>query len=1087
VAEERPRLPKTEARGASPAPDPEVLRLTRNQPGDSKPIVIDADEIFAWNDNGLFVALFRGQVLVQQNVAQARFQEGVAWIDLAAYKQTGILRMRLYAEGQVWLEQSTDAKDGGQKGARAFLDVSTRGELKLHTHRNKVVQESHANDPLVKRGEAVRDTPPPQPPPPPAKPGGAASDFRGSLPKPVDPASGIQQASYQEAAPVRPAQGTPSPSAPGGPPVPAPPSFPSPGPPDVLPPPGASAAPGMPGPSAGPLPGAPPVPVLPQAAAPGPPRQFSAVPRQGGTFDAIVVNEPIGNGEKAIVITGGVIINVRSAPNASLLDIEADRVVIWTKSADPQDVVNNLQTPEGQTSNEFEFYLYGNVEIRQDAPNGRERHVLRADEVYYDVNRNVAVALSAALEIQRTDPRLPQFTDPIFLKADELLKTSATTYEMSRTEIFSSKLPSDPGLKVVVREVQVEEKTVPKLSFFGHRVINRATGEELLEKQTLVTGTNVFLKLENIPVLYFPYLSGDINDPLGPVQGVSFGYSGIFGFQFGVNLNVYDLLGVQEYEGTSWKMNLNYLSYRGPAGGTDFTYNYKDFFGIPATWEGMVTAEAVYDRNFDRLGGNRPVNDFTPTNFRGLLQWTQQAYNMPDGFSFQTQLYPQSDRNYLEQYFKNTFDTAPDQTTYVYVKQQQDYWAWTGLIEPRLRAWATETEAYPRFDGYLLGVSLFDRLTSNTWLTGGYLQLRTTSDPEPPVSPTDQNSNAGRFGVMEELSLPLQAGPFKIVPYGKLLLAEYTQDLNGDEIGRVWGGAGVRGSIPFSRLYPDVGSELFNLNGLYHKIVVGGDFFYADTNEPFTRFAQFDRLNDHTTDQALRDLRTQITPTSPVYDPQLYAIRRLVDNRLETLDAIEVLQLDIRQRLQTKRGYPGAEHTVDWMTLDLSGSFFPNSKRDNFNNDFSFLEYTYVWNIGDRTAFESTGWIDPIQGGARVFTVGAFMNRPDRTNFYLGYRQIESSIAQIESRAVTASVTYVFSAKYSMTASTTFDFSTNQALTSALMFTRAGTDLQMSMGVSYNALTQNFGFQVELIPNLVPPSHRPGPLTALGPGSLVNR
>ena len=88
---------------------------------------------------------------------------------------------------------------------------------------------------------------------------------------------------------------------------------------------------------------------------------------------------------------------------------------------------------------------------------------------------------------------------------------------------------------------------------------------------------------------------------------------------------------------------------------------------------------------------------------------------------------------------------------------------------------------------------------------------------------------------------------------------------------------------------------------------------------------------------------------------------------------------------------------------------------------------------------------------------------------------------------MTASVTYVFSAKYSMTASTTYDFSTNQALTSGLMFTRAGTDLQLSMGISYNALTQNFGVQLEIIPNLIPPSHRPGALSALGPGSLTSR
>jgi hypothetical protein len=1102
LAEERPGLPRPEARGASPAPEPEVLRLTRNQPGDSKPVVIDADEVYTWNDNGLFVALFRGQVLVQQNVAQARFQQGVAWIDLGVYKRTGILRVQLYAEGQVWLEQSIDTKDGGQRGERAFLDLSTRGELKLHTHKNKVVQKSQADDPLVKRGEAVRGAP--APPPPPAKPSSEGQPGpRTELPRPGGPAPVIQQVAYEEKAPAQTAQGTPGPVVP---PVPAPLAPPAPGPPDVPPqvvppvrpetpvvlPPPTPVTPGPPAvaaPGVAPLPGTVPLPPAREA----PPRQFSAVPRQGGTFNIEVVREPVGNGEKAIVVTGGVIINVRSGPGAPLLDIEADRVVVWTRDADPQDVVNNLQTPEGQTSNQLEFYLSGNVELRQDARNGRDKQVLRADEVYYDVNRNVAVALTASLELTRFDPRFPQVTDPIILRADELLKTSATTYELNRAEVFSSKLPSDPGLKVYVTRANVEEKTVPKMSIFGRRILNRTTGEVEQEQQTLVTGRNALLELENIPVLYFPYLSGDVNDPLGPIQDIAFSFSQIFGFEFGVTLNMYDLLGVQAYEGTHWKTIVNYLSYRGPALSTEFTYTQKDFLGIPAKWEGLVRGDSIYDRNFDVLGGPRPVDNFNPVNFRGRLLWRQQAYDLPDGFSFQTQLSPLSDRNYLEQYSKNEFDVDYPARTYAYVKQQQDFWAWTGLVEPRIRNWVTETEALPRFDGYLLGVSLLDRFTSNTTVSGAYLQLRTSNDPEPPVSPTDQNSNSGRFAVGEELSLPLAAGPFKLVPYGKLLLAEYTQDLNGDETGRAWGGLGVRGSIPFSRLYPDVESELFNLKGLYHKAVASGNYFYATTNEPYTRFAQFDRLNDDATDQALRDIKP-LEPTfnpahgfalenSPLYDPQTYAIRRLIMNRLETLDTIEVFQFDLRQRLQTKRGYPGAEHTVDWMTLDLSASYFPAGNRDNFGSNWAFLEYDYVWNVGDRLALESTGWIDPESGGPRVFTVGAFMNRPDRTNFFLGYRQIDL----LESRAVTAAVSYVFSAKYSMTAASTYDFGTGQNLSSSLVFTRNGSDLQVSVGVTYNAVTQSFGATVLVIPNLIPPNRRIGALSALGPGSLTGR
>ena len=101
--------------------------------------------------------------------------------------------------------------------------------------------------------------------------------------------------------------------------------------------------------------------------------------------------------------------------------------------------------------------------------------------------------------------------------------------------------------------------------------------------------------------------------------------------------------------------------------------------------------------------------------------------------------------------------------------------------------------------------------------------------------------------------------------------------------------------------------------------------------------------------------------------------------------------------------------------------------------------------------------------GPRVFTVGAYFNRPDRTNFYLGYRQIEP----LQSRAVTAAVTYIFSPKYAMTFTTSYDFGTQQALNNSVVFTRIGTDLQVSLGFTYNALQNNFGALVEVVPNLV--------------------
>jgi hypothetical protein len=211
---------------------------------------------------------------------------------------------------------------------------------------------------------------------------------------------------------------------------------------------------------------------------------------------------------------------------------------------------------------------------------------------------------------------------------------------------------------------------------------------------------------------------------------------------------------------------------------------------------------------------------------------------------------------------------------------------------------------------------------------------------------------------------------------------------------------------------------------------------------------------------------------------QRYAIRRLVDNRVDTLDDIQVLQMDLRQRWQTKRGFPGNQHIVDWMTLDLSASYFPEPSQAASGTPFAFLEYDWTWNVGDRTALVSTGWVDPADHGARVFTIGSFLNRPDRTSFFLGFRVIEP----VNSEALTGAVTYVFSPKYAMTASTVYDFGTHQNLSSALVLTRMGSDFQVSFGVTYNATTNNFGVTFEILPNLLPPNRRVPGMAALGPG-----
>jgi lipopolysaccharide export system protein LptA len=1086
------------------------LRFARNVPGDAAPIVLAADQITTWYESEQTVAvLLRGKVYVQQSTVQLRCDQAVARFDLKNRREKGIWMMDLYAEGQVRLDTSADTKEG----ARAVIDLATRGEIKLHSVKNKAVQQAQSDDPLYRRALAERVQALSPPPTDPAKvqPVSLPVPLPPVVPAPVQPPAvppTMPTPLPPEPAPVKPlgaapapdkviVRGAPDPDRAGeevslrsllaqapapGPPPPPPPNN---APPVTVPPPGPPpSGPGVVPPLTGPPPIGPPsrpAPGPPAAPAPlAPGRTYSVRPRFGADFQ--FRSQALGNNENAYIITGGVIVNVRGAPNIGQIDIEADRCVIFTHSRTADPIGIRQQNPVGENT-KLEFYLAGNVEIREQQKKGGER-VLRADEIYYDVDRNVAVALSAVLEL-----RQPPLPDPVLFKADEMLRTSETTYEVKNGDVSSSKLPSDPGLRVYYTTATIEEKKLPKLSFFGQEIVDRATGQPITVTQDYVRARNVFFEVEGVPFLYLPYLAGDARDPLGPIEAINGGYNNIYGAVVGVTLNAYDLIGIQPLTGTRWRLMLDYLSRRGPALGTEFDNGGKDFLGLPSqSYDGVIKAWGIYDQATDNLGGLRPVN-FEPPGFRGRALAREAVYDLPHGFTFQSQIAYVSDRNFLEAYYKPEWDTDVNENTYFYAKQQGDFWAWTGYVDQRLgRQWITETESLPRLDGYLLGVTPFrnfdvlDRIVSNTHASLGYYRLITSDDPNfMPLSPTDVTTNTGRADIMQEFSLPFYAGPVKLVPYVQGDVAVYSEDLNGNSLVRGWGGAGLTATIPFTRLFPDVHNDLMNLNGINHKIFLSGNYLLSSATDPHTLVAQLDRLNDNASDQAVRDVREFgygfLSPgtkhellTSPLFDPQVYAMRNLLTNNPDSLDTIQVLQLDLYQRWQTKRGYPGAEHIIDWMTLDLSASIFPAPNRDNFGSVVGLLQYDWTWNVGDRTALVSSGLVDPFDDGAKVFTIGAFLNRPDRTNFYLGYRQIEP----LQSRLVSASVTYVFSPKYAMTFSTAYDFGPANVQSNSLVLTRIGTDLQVSLGVTYNSLTQSVGAVFEIVPNLAANLHRGG-------------
>ena len=796
-------------------------------------------------------------------------------------------------------------------------------------------------------------------------------------------------------------------------------------------------------------------------------RNASRGSRAYGTRGTIE-SQKLEDGTERSLFIGGVIFNA-TTDSGEEIELATDNAVLWRRGA-MQSTPTGFQT-QGDGKAEVEFYLTGNVVVRTKSAKS-PLQVLRASEVYYDVERERAVLLAADLEFT------PQISpDPFHIHGQEVRRLDAENWEILHASFDSSKLLSDPGLRTDTPRVLYNERQVRLRNAFGLPYRNLLTGEPVYGDERLVTAYNAVPKVFGVPVWYYPIIRTDANDPLGPFVGMGFGQNRVFGSQFYTTWDLFDILALKPPPGHRWRLDLDYLSKRGPALGTDYLYRVPSATPGLAYTEGMVKLYGIHDQGTDILGGDRGPQPPQP-DFRGRAIWRHQQ-EILEGLYFQGQAVYLSDKNFFEQYYKYEFDTGPNQETFAYLAYNNgNLWA-SGLVEDRIhRDWNAETSWLPRVDGALVGQSFFDFLVYSARGSAAFAEARPSQVNPGPVLSTDQSINTGRVDVMQELSAPFGLGPVQVAPYGMLDLAGYTEDLNGNSVGRVWGGGGARASLPFSRLYEGAASDLFNIRGLYHKAVLGSNYLYARSNVPYTQLPMLDRLNDDATDQAWRN----ITPMQPQYvqgpngpllaaggdplspfNPQQYVIRRGITNKADTLDNINVLQLDLRQRLQTKRGYPGLEHTVDVVTLGTSVSYFPDSQRDNFGHQFAFLEYDFLWNLGDRTAFSSTGWFEPYDQGSKYYTFGTYFNRPDRSMFYLGYRQIDP----VNSRAVIGSAGYQLSQRYFFNASVSYDFGINQALSNSFTLTRTGTDMTVSIGFTYNSLVNNFGFQFLIMPNIV--------------------
>lgn len=1035
-------------------PNPLDLPIFRPALADAKPIVVAADKAQGWTDGNFHMLLLRGNVVIEQGLTRVRMKEALLWIGQGGDQPGAVVPAQIYGEGDVTVE-----KDGKrEKHDKLFLEWRTSGGLRL-TSQQELGQAS-ADEPFYRRAvdERAKFLNAPKPAPA-ADAERAEPSYAEKFMKSVQ--SGVQ--SLRQG--IGPAE-------------------------------------------------------EPRAAAP-PPRQNQGNPF-GGAFDGQdfrskrISVSPRGSSlfnsqtfttsanEQALVITGGVTLYIDDPASGALVDISTDRAVIWLKDMDASGGLSELRS-RGLNRDQIEIYLEGHVEIRQANTRGPQTGLtvlLLADSAYYDVGRNVALLTQSEIII-----RQPGVPVPVHMLATEIRQVNLNRFEASEAIFLASKLPSDPDLQVFARDVAIDARRQERRGLFGAPVLG-ADGQPILETRYIASADAVRPEILGVPFLYVPHAEADLKEPLGPLRSVRFRNDRIYGFGFQLGWDVFSILGTDAPDGTRWLLDTDYLSLRGPALGTEFETAGRGLFGFSGRYNSAIKGYLIYDQDDqDRLANLRIYDRDPGLRGRAFLQHRQE---LDSRWTVLAQVSYLSDRNFLEMYYKREFDDAPNQETFLNIDYKTGPFGAALLAKPNLREWVNETQMLPELRGYLIGQDFFNLFSYSARAGAGYYDFHRTTDnlqgygsapfnferapPLPPSSdvPNYDNNQLGRFFLWQELELPFVLGPVKLSPYGRLDTAYYTNTLEDGGGGRLAGGGGLRGSLPLTRVDLDVFSQLLNVNGLAHKISLEGEYRYIASDRAFRTLPLLDRVDDDASDQSRRDLRLyRLTPngqlqlgdparqinlaTNPIYDPMLYILRRGIDGYEEIIDDMQFLRFGVRNRWQTKRGFPGQEHTIDWITLNVFGTYFPDASRDNFGGSFAFLEYDFTWRAGDRTTLLSQGWVDPYSDGPRYFNIGAFVDRTDRLSFYLGFRYMDP----VNTRAVIASTSYALSEKYQISYATSYDFGDRQNLGNSLIISRVGTDLQLSFGVNYDALRNNFGVMFEIQPILAAPrSVRSGGLIA---------
>ena len=628
-----------------------------------------------------------------------------------------------------------------------------------------------------------------------------------------------------------------------------------------------------------------------------------------------------------------------------------------------------------------EVYAEGNVTLT------RKDDLIIAEKIFENIKEEKGLFVKSTISSILKPPVVK--TDlPVFIKGDEIKNTKGN-YEIKDGD-FSLCSYGHPHYR------------------FEHSKLRIIKTEE----KSIVTAKNNVFKIGNFPVMYIPYLNFNLKRSPQRLQEWNTGSATRFGRFVTTDWDVYGFgFGEKMSDWSDLVFSADFFSLRGPAAGLDFKYKKPNYRGY---------ASAYYINDDKGSDINKVPID---SNNRGHFLWRHRQTFLNDWIA-DIEISHVSDRSYFREYYQQEFKLKEDRNTLFYLKKLYDNRGITFLAEHQLRTYDTlvdsvrlsrKNESFPELKYRIIGEPLRDgklNFTSETELAyqnrvfdrisplkaetnflgrGELLTAERVFDRAPARLAPEETI---RFDTYNMLNAPFRMMGQRFNPFIGMRFTGYSESVridpvtqrnegNGTPRGRVAIPIGINTSRTLSRTY-SIYNKFFNINRLRHIMVP--------------------------------ELLLNFTPIV-TQDPEDL-------NQFDGIDAIDTYQsvkLGLRNKLQTKRGEPGKEKTVDVVDLDTEFNFFPGNAGLNRKRDDYIGLYLKVRLTDNLSIFSEGNEFNLRRGGVDIFNLGILYANSPKYRFSIESRYIDNT-----SSTVLFASTVALNEKWSVNVTEQFAFRTEQ-------------------------------------------------------------